>query len=98
MATADELWRRVRAAEAEEQAALDRYEAFGVLDPSSEWSEEYEAAKRDAGSAWVRVEQARHELDAFLNPKRYARRGYRAEALDRFRQAEADAPEMEAGS
>jgi hypothetical protein len=99
MATTDELWRRVQAAEAEEQAARDRYEAFGVLDPSSEWSEEYEAAQCDAGQAWARAEEARHELDAFVNPKRYARKGYRAEALDRFRrQAEADEPEIEAGS
>jgi hypothetical protein len=99
MATADELWGRVQAAEVEQQAALDRYEAFGVLDPSSEWSEEYEAAQCDAGRAWVRAEEARHELDAFVNPKRYAKKGYRAEALDGFRrQAEADELGIEAGS
>jgi hypothetical protein len=99
MATADELWGRVQAAEAEEQAALDRYEAFRGLNPTSEWSEEYEAARGDAGRAWARAEEARHELDRLVNPRRYAKKGYRAEALDRFRrQAEADDPEIEAGS
>jgi hypothetical protein len=42
---------------------------------------------------------ARHELDAFVNPERYVKRGYQAEALDGFRrQAQADDPEIEAGS
>lgn len=85
LATADELWARVRAAEKDAQAALDQYEAFGVLDPTSEGSAEYEEAHRSAGRAWVRAEQARHELDAFLNPARYAKKGYRAEALQKFR-------------
>jgi hypothetical protein len=91
MPTAGELWARVQAAEKEAQAAQDKYEAFGVLDPSSEGSPEYEQAYRDVGRAWVNAEAARHELDAFLNPERYAEKGYRAEALDKLRtQAEAE--------
>ena len=91
MPTAGELWARVQAAEKEEQAALDEYEAFGVLDPSSEWSPEFAQADRNARRAWVHAEMARHELDAFLNPERYAEKGYRAEALDKLRaQAEAE--------
>jgi hypothetical protein len=96
MPTSGELWARVQSAEKEHRAALARYEAFGVLDPSSEWSPEYAQAERNAGLAWVHAEQARHQLDAFLHPERYARQGYRAEALDQFRaQAEADEPEIE---
>lgn len=97
--TAGELWTRVQAAEKQAQAALDEYEAFGVLDPSAEWSPEYEEARENAGRAWVNAEMARHEVDAFLNPKRYAKKGYRAEALDKLRaQAEAEpskAPEAD---
>ena len=85
MPTADELWARVQAAEKEERAALDTYQAFGVLDPSSEWSPEYEEADRASRAAWVHAEEARHDLDAFLNPERYAEKGYEAEALDTFR-------------
>ncbi len=85
MPTTDELWARVQAAEKEAQAALDKYEAFGVLDPSSEWSPEYEEAHRASHDAWVHAERARHDLDAFLNPERYAEKGYEAEALDKFR-------------
>ena len=77
--TADELRARVRAAEQEEQAAKQRCEAFGVLDPTSQGSVEYEEARDDAGRAWVKAEMARHELDAFLNPERYAERGYQGE-------------------
>jgi hypothetical protein len=96
MSTADELWARVQLAEKDAQAALDQYEAFGVVDPSSEGSQEYEEAYRDAGRAWVRAEEARHELDAFLNPARYAEKGYEAEALDEFRiRAESHQPEPE---
>jgi hypothetical protein len=83
--TAAELWGRVQSAEKAARAALDEYEGFGVLDPTSEGSPEYEEAHRAVGWAWVRAEEARHELDAFLNPKRYAKKGYRAEALDEFR-------------
>ena len=92
--TAGELWARVQAAEKEEEAARERYEAFEVLDPSSEWCPpEYEQADLDYRRAWVRAEEARHGLDAFLNPKRYAEKGYRAEALDKLRaQAEAEPP------
>jgi hypothetical protein len=96
MPTADELWDRVQAAEKQAQAALDKYEAFGVLDPSSEWSPEYDEARRDAGRAWVDAEAARHELDAFLNPERYAEKGYEAEALDEFRARAEAGPEPEA--
>lgn len=85
MPSAHELWARVQEAENKAQAALDKYEAFGVLDPSSEWSPEYEQAHADYQAAWVEAEGARHDLDAFLNPRRYAKRGYRAEALDGFR-------------
>lgn len=85
MPTADELWGRVQAAEKEEEAARERYETFGVLDPSSEGSPEYEEAERDSGRAWVRAEEARHDLDAFLNPERYAEKGYEGEALDELR-------------
>lgn len=79
-----ELWDAVQAAEKTAQAALDKYEAFGVLDPSS-GSAEYEEAHAAYHAAWVAAEGARHELDAFLNPERYAESGYRAEALDGFR-------------
>jgi hypothetical protein len=58
VATAGELWGRVRRPRQRPGLHLDRYEAFGVLDPSSEGSEEYEAAWRDAGRAWVRAEEA----------------------------------------
>ena len=93
---AGELWARVQCTEKEHQASLARYEAFGVLDPSSEWTPQYEQAGRSADLAWVRAEEARHELDAFLHPKRYAGKGYAAEALDEFRaQAKADEPEIE---
>jgi len=85
LAIADQLWARVQAAEKDAQAAHDHYEAFGVLDPTTEGSEEYEQARRSADRAWVCAEQARHELDAFLHPARYAKKGYRAEALDKFR-------------
>jgi hypothetical protein len=95
--TAGELWARVQAAEKEEQAARERYEAFGVLDPTSEGSLEYEEADDASRAAWVRAEEARHDLDAFLNPKRYARKGYRAEALDEFRAQPETELEMEAG-
>lgn len=94
---AGELWARVQAAEKEERAADERYEAFGVFDPSSEWSPEYEEADLASHAAWVRAEEARHELDAFLNPKRYARKGYRAEALDEFRAVAEAELELEAG-
>jgi hypothetical protein len=98
MPTADELWARVQAAEKAHQAALDGYGSFGVLDPSAEGSPEYEQAYNTASEAWIDAEAARHDLDAFLNPKRYARKGYRAEALDDFRaRAEVDEPEIEAG-
>ena len=98
MPTADELWGRVRAAEKAHQAARDRYESFGVLDPSSEGSPEYEQAYRSASETWIDAEAARHDLDAFLNPDRYAGKGYRAEALDEFRaRGEVDEPEIEAG-
>lgn len=85
MPSADELWARVQAAENKGQAALDKYEAFGVSDPSSEGSAEYEQAHAAYHTAWVEAEGARHDLDAFLNPRRYAQIGYRAEALDPFR-------------
>jgi hypothetical protein len=85
MPSADELWARVQAAEKEAQAALDRYEAFGVLDPSSEGSPEYEEAHAACRAAWVHAEGARHDLDGFLNPGRYAESGYRSEGLDGFR-------------
>jgi hypothetical protein len=39
--TAGELWTRVLAAEKEAQAEWEKYEAFGVFDPSSEGSLEY---------------------------------------------------------
>jgi hypothetical protein len=84
---ANEHWNRVVAAEAEERAASAAVEAFGVTDPSSQWTPEYNAAQSAASAAWVRAEGARHELDAFLNPERYATEGYRAEALDGFRGA-----------
>lgn len=88
MPTADELGDRVQAAETAEQearAALDEYERFGNLDLSSEEYRAYEEVRRAASRAWIRAEEARHTLDAFLNPKRYARKGYRDEALDKFR-------------
>lgn len=85
MPTADQLWARVQAAEKQAQAALDQHEAFGVLDPSSERSPQYEEAHAAYHAAWVVAEGARHDLDAFLNPERYAESGYRAEALDGFR-------------
>lgn len=82
------LWTRVQAAEAEHQAAIAREAAFGVTDPSAAWvPPEYFQACDAAREAWVNAEQARHELDACLHPRRYARRGHRAEALDRFRAA-----------
>jgi hypothetical protein len=88
-----EHWDRVVAAEADEQSAQAAVEAFGVTDPSSQWTPEYNAAQSAASAAWVRAEGARHDLDAFLNPERYAREGYRAEALDGFRaRAAASAP------
>src|SRR5580704_8425819 len=91
--SANEHWDRVVAAEAEEQAATAAVEAFGVTDPSSQWTPEYNAAQSAASAAWVRVESARHDLDAFLNPERYATEGYRAEALDEYRAlAAASAP------
>lgn len=70
MPTAGELWARVQAAENEEEAAHEKYEAFGVLDPSSEGSLEYEEADLASRAAWLRAEVARHDLDAFLNPER----------------------------
>ena len=97
MPTADELWARVQAAESEEQAALDKYKAFGVLDPSSQWSPEYEEADRASRTAWVHAEEARHDLDAFLNPERYAEKGYEAEALDKFRARPEAGPAAEIG-
>jgi hypothetical protein len=97
MQSAEELWARVQAAEKEAQAALDRYEAFGVLDPSSEWSPEYEEAHAACHAAWVHAEMARHDLDSFLNPKRYAKRGYRAEALDGFRSRSEPDPKIHQG-
>jgi hypothetical protein len=78
--TADELRARVRAAEQEAQAAQDRYEAFDVRDPSADSTPEYEEAHLQARQTWVKAEMARHDLDAFLNPKRYAKRGYQGEA------------------
>ena len=44
---------------------------------------------------WLDAEGARHELDAFLHPKWYAKKGHRAEALYRFRRrAKASEPEQ----
>jgi hypothetical protein len=88
---ANEHWDRVVAAETEEQSASAALEALGVTDPSSQWTPEYDAAVKAAGEAWVHAEEARHDLDAFLNPERYAREGYRAEALYEFRNAAAAA-------
>jgi hypothetical protein len=93
--TSGELWARVQAAEKEYEAAVARCEAFGVLDPSMESSPEYEEAYRSVSRAWVNADVARHELDAFFHPKRYAKKGYRDEALGEFRaRAEADEPEV----
>ena len=100
MPTADELRAEVQAAEKEHQAAIDELDAFGVLGPSSERAPEYGDAYDAEGAAWVKAEGARRELDAFLNPARYAEKGYQAEALDGFRAqagAEAEAREPEAG-
>lgn len=66
------------------RAAVARCEASGVLDPAT-GSPEYDEAYLSAGRAWADAEAARHELDAFLHPKRYARKGHRAEALGAFR-------------
>jgi hypothetical protein len=79
MPTADELRAEVQAAEKEHQAATGELGAFGVLDPSSEWTPEYGDAYDAEGAAWVKAEGARHELDAFLHPQRYAEKGYEAE-------------------
>jgi hypothetical protein len=87
------LWARVQSAEREHRGAVARCEAFGVVDPST-GPPEYDEAYRSVGRAWVDAEVARHELDAFLHPKRYYKKGHREEALDKFRaQAEADEPE-----
>ena len=53
MPTSGELWARVQSAEEEHQAALAHYEAFGILDPSSEWAPEYAEAEHSVGLAWV---------------------------------------------
>jgi hypothetical protein len=45
----------------------------------------------------VRAERARHDLDAFPNPKQYAEKGYEAEALDEFRASAETELEIEAG-
>ena len=83
MPTADELWARVQAAEkTEARTALQRQE---IGDPAPDWSPEYEAADQAARTAWLGAEGARHDLDAFLNPERYAEKGYAPEALDGFR-------------
>lgn len=87
------LWDRVQSAEREHRAAVARCEAFGVLDPSA-GSPEYDEAYLSVGRAWVDAEAARHELDAFLHPRRYARKGHRDEALGEFR-ARAGAGEHE---
>ncbi len=84
MTTADELWGRVQAAEAAERTARAAVREFGSFHPDS-WSPEAEAARDAEHEAWLDGEEARHELDAFLNPERYAAKGYRAEALDEFR-------------
>jgi hypothetical protein len=97
MTTAGELWARVQAAEETERAARARLREFGSFHPDS-WSPEAEAAHDAEQTAWVDAEGARHDLDAFLNPQRYAEKGYEAEALDGFRgQAAAEAePEAQA--
>jgi hypothetical protein len=96
MPTAGELWAEVQAAEKEHQAVIDELDAFGVLDPSSEWTPEYGDAYDAEHAAWVKAEGARHELDAFPNPRRYAGKGYQAEALDQFRAQAATEAEPEA--
>ena len=96
--TAEELWARVQAAEEDHGTALGESDAFGVIDPGRDGSPQYEAAYRAAGLAWVRAEEARHDLDQFLHPRRYARKGHRAEALDRFRRRAGAGPEIEAGA
>ena len=85
MSTPGELWTQVLLAEGEHDAALAWVEGFGVTDPASEGSLEYEIARDQADATWVRAEEARHALDAALHPRRYARRGHRPEALNRFR-------------
>lgn len=92
----DDYWDRLQAAEKEEQAASAAMEAFGVTDPTSQWTPGYEAATTAAGEAWVHVEEARHELDAFLNPERYAREGYSSEALHEAAARRGAGPDREA--
>jgi len=83
--TVQEHWARVQTAEEAEKAAAQKCNTFGMADPTVQWRPEYEEACREYDTAWGQAEQARHEMDEFLHPKRYAEKGHRAGSLDRYR-------------
>jgi hypothetical protein len=74
---------RLRAAEKAEAQAAQRAREIGDLGPGQ--TPEYAAADEARRAAWLNAEDARHRLDQRLHPRRYAARGFRDEALDKYR-------------
>ena len=100
--TLDQLWERVVSAEGKHESDVLYRDSLAeqscswgerLAHPFLSWKEHRvcKEARRWAEESAARAERARHELDAFLNPARYGREGYRSEGLDGIRtQAAAD--------
>jgi hypothetical protein len=81
--TAMALWARAESAEREYEAAAARFEPFEYVDPGNP-SLEYEEAENGKRAAWLHAEGARHDLEAFVNPRRCYTKGYDGKTYRKF--------------